>query len=239
MKILALLLSMLLVSCGGGNPIVSSVQATAIDQSSAYYPMQDGTGIVYDVVEVTSRWHADTQDLVIERRGPVLNQQTLQYSRHDCAALGAMMVSTYRLGANPPRLVDLTQSLQDTFFSIGGIRYIGEGINNLLNMVTPGEAKITLYPVAGEVIPGASVVTQSCTDSSVLSAHYAWRYRTIEHLDNWRGHKDVWRTGLIELDTGAVYNYAFSHDVGMVAFWFGNVRNADGTVGGLEYFSQP
>jgi hypothetical protein len=229
MKALFSLIAVFLTACGGGNA------------DSAYYPMVPGTGIVYQVSAITSVWDSTQQTLDIQSSGPVQNQQTLEYSRHTCESIGSMFVSTYRLGANPVPDVptDLTQSLEDAPFDVGGIWYMGEGVNNMLMAVTPGEAKITIAPVVGEVIDTSSRVTKSCTDDTVLIPAYHWRYRTIEHLDTWRGYSDVWHTGLIEFNNGtpATYNYVFAKGIGMVAFWYGNVWNADGTVSGLEYFS--
>jgi hypothetical protein len=228
-----LLFAVLLTGCGGSD---AAIQAKA----GAYYEQAAGTGIVYEVREITSKWNAETQELAIVTRGPVINQQTLNYSRNYCEALGEMRVSTYQIGVNPPLVVDLSQSLQDAAFKIGGVSYIGEGVNQFGNVINPGEAKITASPIAGEVINGSSVVMADCKSKTVIDYAYAWKYRTVAHYDNWRGHSDVWHTGLVETKGPlATYNYTFSKGVGMVAFWYGNKWNADGSVNGLEYFSHP
>jgi hypothetical protein len=240
-----------LVGCGGGGDSKTTIAASvnvvdpAKGTGNPYYPMRENTQIVYQVSPVTSKWDPDSQRLDIVERGTLANQQTLQYSLYRCGDK-PYFVTTYNTGAltaSAPIPAGWKQSLLDSFFtSSTGISYLGEGLN-AYGVVTPGEAKLSMSPVAGEIINEVSTVTSGCLKNDILSANYHWQYRTIEHLDTWRGYTDVWRTGLIEFDNGgkpAVYNYYFARGIGMVSFVWGNpLDTKTNTSPGYEYYAVP
>ena len=243
-----LFLCLLLSACGGGGS--SSTDALSIAPtivvSGDYWQIAPGSQIVYQVSPVTSQWDAASQSLTILTRGPVANLQTVQYSASYCGQQ-PFFVSTYNDGvltAPAPIPAGLTHSLWDAdYTSSTGIAYLGEGLNEF-GTVTPGEAKLTMAPVAGEVIAESSRVTADCGSAAVTNAAYRWRYRTIEHLDTWRGYSDVWHTGLIEFNGGtvpaAVYNYWFARGIGMVGFVRGNpLDSATNIAPGYEYYAVP
>jgi hypothetical protein len=244
---------LLLASCGegGGAPTSPSIIAAPFNPAngtgSAYYPMLPGTQIVYQVSPVTSLWNSATHSLAIQTRGTVVNAQTLQYSLNYCVDFGGtpLFASTYNSGVlNAAAPFVAAQALQDTLFtSANQIDYIGEG-ENPDGEVQPGEAKITMQPVVGEIIDANSAVTPGCGNRTLLNAAYHWRYQTIEHLANWRGYADVWHTGLIEFNGGstpsAVYNYWFARGIGMVSFVWGNPLDAaTNLANGYEYYAVP
>ena len=251
---------LLLTSCGEGGgglstspSLIAAPFNPATGTGSAYYPMVPGTQIVYQVSPVTSLWNPATQSLTIQTRGAVADSQslqslqTLQYSVNYCADFGGtpLFASTYNNGAlNAAAPFVAAQALQDTLFtSTNRIDYIGEA-GNPEDEVQPGEAKITMQPVAGEIIDEYSAVTPGCGRHTVLNPAYHWQYRTIEHLAGWRGYSDVWHTGLIEFNGGstpaAVYNYWFARGIGMVSFVGGNPLDAaTNLAAGYEYYAVP
>lgn len=237
---LCLFLSGLLVACGGGSETVDPpASAFALAQpfsaangtGSSYYPMVPGTQRVYNVQPASSSWNAQTQALTIGSTSASLGYNTMQYSASYCADFGStpLFLTTYN-GGNLTALLPPSPAngLQDTVFTnADGVQYIGEALNPS-GEVMPGEAKITMHPVVGEVIDVYSRVTAGCGSSDVLNAAYHWQYRTIEHLDSWNGFSDVWHTGLIEFNDpaggipSASYNYWFARGLGMVGFVWNN-----------------
>ena len=96
------------------------------------------------------------------------------------------------------------------------------------NLTVPFEAKITMNPVAGEVLdyPTATTYTNCGNGSSKINnANFHFTYKTLQHYSTFGVWSDVWRTALEEYVPGTsqiqlTVNYAFANNIGLVDFWY-------------------
>jgi len=220
-----------------------SMSQLNIGTNHPYYPLNTGDSITYNVYNITGQWYNPTKELWVYTRSYV-GQETVTFSTKTCPTFfgSANLFSESYNGTYP---------IKEGGATVGGISYIGEAINHLGHVMVPFEAKITISPQAGQVIP--PTLTTTYTGQNVCNTPPAasptvqsyWTYRTIAWYPYWGIFPDVWRTGLHECGViadctptagQAVYNYAFMRGVGIVDFWYGTLgQNQEVT--GKEYYA--
>lgn len=215
----------------------------SITTNHPYYPLTTGESITYNVYDITGYWSNPTKELWVHTRSYV-GQEYVTYGVATCPTFfGSAQLFTESYNGTYP--------LKEGGATVGGKSYLGEAVNHLGQVMIPFEAKITISPQAGEVIPPTLTTTYTgqnvCNNPPAASptVQSYWTYRTIGWYQNWGVFPDVWRTGLHECGVIAnctptagqtVYNYAFMRGVGMVDFWYG-VLDANRNVIGQEYYA--
>lgn len=219
---------------------ISTIPAQA-QTGHPYWPMNNNQPILYSVFEITGTWNEAQMRLSISSRKAHANSpQTITTTNATCPKFfgqGPLFKETYTPGGGNLH--------EGGGVTSGGLSYIGEAINADQNVTIPFLAKITFNPVAGQTISGPSMIYKSCNDTRLqYTQPFHWKYRTIEHLNNWGKFNDVWLTGLREygfnLSTTSddmVYNYVFQRGKGMVNFWYGTLDPTGTKVTGYEYYA--
>ncbi len=214
-----------------------------ITTNHPYYPLTTGKSITYNVYSITGQWHNPTKELWIYTR-TFAGVETVSFGAKTCPSFfGAAELYTESYNGTYP--------LQEGGGMIGNVKYIGEAVNHLGQVMIPFEPKITIPPIAGQVIPPTLVTTYSAENlcntppANARKSYSYFTYRTIGWYQKWGSFPDVWRTALHECGAISdctptagqmVYNYAFMRGVGMVDFWYG-VIGQNNSVIGQEYYA--
>ena len=201
--------------------------------SHPYVPMPDGGRIDYIVREITGLWHPENGFLDVITRNQIDNQR-ISWSTIN-TNFGNLTASYRHLQTTPDMPVIWNSTLKDGMCVLpSGKHYYGEWGSWQGLYVTPAECKITLYPIVGEIVDQISSVFLGENTSTVLYQTH-WIYRTLSFLTTWGPLTgDMVRTSLYELDGQMVYNYIYMKDVGLVAFWYGQLSPSNNTVVGYE-----
>jgi hypothetical protein len=189
-------------------------------------------------------WHDPTFSLAVMSRAYVKNLRITWSPTTAPLYFGDLpLIQGYWHSTNvPDEPIIPINTLTDGIGEIEQDYYIGEAINELGNVTVPPLAKITCVPFAGQTIEKTTTVYQNRNIKTIMGT-FRWKYKTVNHYDNWGVFPDVWRTGLREYrsDNGSgvldsVYNYAFMRGVGLVDFWYGQFQ-PNGTILGYEFYA--
>ena len=215
------------VGAGPQTQALSVAGATGYD----YWPLAPGSWIKYKVFAITAAWHDDSYKLDVTSRR-LVGEQTIMAEAATCPdCFGSNPIWKEQFWVNG----HATGALQEGGGKLDGKSYLGEAVGRSGQVAVPFLAKLTRYPVAGEILSATSSIKESCEVCSEYMK-WSWSYKTIGHLPAWGAFRDVWRTGLKELPVdgkNSYYNYVFMRGVGLVNFWY--LHTASGAA--YEYYA--
>lgn len=195
-----------------------------------YFPMEEGTNIVYREFAITGSWQPNMELWVLTKQ--YTGRDVCITSRRHSAPGFIGYFQNWRNVIYPELPVNYNKGLVNTPFIYGNNTLgMGEVRNEMGWVMYPPECILTYDPVPGELVQATTRVYENGFNGPYLASG-AWTYKTIGHYPMWGVFPDTWRTALKE-DTGRRYNYVFMRGVGMVDFW-----HIDPITGqGFEYYA--
>lgn len=205
-----------------------------------YYPMSQPQFFIQ--YKVAAWWNSATMVLGIIPGSRVFNSNyQIDYWASECpyhlgkSSLGTLYAHPTGTPNQPVNYFQTQQLMINA--SPNGKVYLGEVENNAGNFVFPPECLITKNPKKGEIVEGVSTVFLNDVSSDIIRSDFHWKYQTLDHLDSWGPHEDVWWTSLIEYGTEEwVYNYIFKRNVGIVDLWYGKKDQWGNVSDGFEIY---
>jgi len=214
-----------------------------IETHHPYDPLPEGSGITYQIYQITGAWHDENFGLDVLTR-TYSHLQRIANSKTTSQIFGYLpLFAGYQHQMDVQDTpIDWNNTLTDGIACIGDDYYIGEAISNIGRVHIPCIAKLAFNPYPGQTIEKVSTIYKSSLEKTfVLNFH--WKYKTVDHYDQWGAFTDCWRTGLREYHTevspsvaDAVYNYVFMKNVGLIDLWYGQFQS-DGSIFGYEYYA--